>query len=255
MYVFFAWLSDKIGRKPIMLTGILMAALGFFPAFHALTEAANPALARATAAAPVSVVADPATCSVQFDPVGKAEFLSSCDIAKSTLTNAGVSYSNVAGPKGTPARVRIGEREIAVRDATGETAAERAKDRAAIQSGIIEALTAAGYPAKADMAQFDYGRVLMIFLLFALAATMLYGPMAAALVELFPTRIRYSGLSLPYHIGTGWFGGFMPATAFAIQAGTGNIYAGLWYPVGTAAFCFIFALFFLPETRKRDITV
>ena len=253
MYVFFGWLSDKIGRKPVMLFGILLGAVGFFPAFHMITEAANPALARAVAANPVTVIADPATCSLQFDPVGKAEFLTACDIAKSALTNAGVNYKTEAVASGAPTRVRIGSAAAPVADAAGATPSARAKARAAIQSGITSALVAAGYPKAADPAAIDFKRLVLIFVFFMVAATALYGPMAASLVELFPTRIRYSGLSFPYHLGIGWCGGFLPAIAFSIQAATGDIYAGLWYPVATSAFCFVFALLFLPETFKRDI--
>jgi len=254
MYIFWGWLSDKIGRKPIMMLGILMGTVLYFPGFHMFTEAGNPALARASASNPVVVVADPATCSVQFDPVGKAEFLSSCDIAKGTLASAGVSYANQQGAAGTLAHVRIGSSDIAVDNASGATVSARAKSRSAIQAKITAALSAAGYPAKADPSRVDFSKLLAVFVVFMIGSTALYGPMAAALVELFPTRIRYSGLSLPYHIGTGWFGGFMPATALAIQVSTGNIYSGLWYPVGTSAFCLIFCLLFFPETYKRDIS-
>jgi hypothetical protein len=255
MYVFWGWLSDKIGRKPIMLFGIFMGTVGFFPGFHMLTEAGNPALAQAAKSNPVIVAADPAACSVQFDPVGKAEYLSSCDIAKSALASAGVSYANQSAPAGSLAHIRIGASDIAVDNATGATPSERTKSRSAIQAKITGALTAAGYPAKADPARIDVKKLLGIFLVFMIGSTALYGPMAAALVELFPTRIRYSGLSLPYHIGTGWFGGFMPAAALAIQVSTGNIYSGLWYPVATGAFCLIFGLLFFPETHKRDISL
>ena len=254
MYVFWGWLSDKIGRKPIMLFGILMGTVLYFPGFQMFTEAGNPALAQASKANPVIVAADPAACSVQFDPVGKAEFLSSCDIAKSTLASAGISYANERGATAAPAHIRIGASDIAVGNATGATPAERGKARAAIQAKITSALTAAGYPAQADPARIDFLKILLVFVVFMVGSTALYGPMAAALVELFPTRIRYSGLSLPYHIGTGWFGGFMPATALAIQVSTGNVYSGLWYPVGTGAFCLLFGLLFFPETRTRDIT-
>jgi MFS family permease len=254
LYVFWAWLSDKVGRKPIMLLGIALGTLGLFPAFHILTEASNPALAAAVRANPVTVIADPATCSVQFDPVGKAEFLSACDIAKSTLSSAGVSYTNATAAPGAATQIRIGPARIAISDAAGATPAARAKSRGAVQSAIAGALSAAGYPASADPARIDFAKILEVFIFFMIGATALYGPMAASLVELFPTRIRYSALSLPYHLGIGWFGGFMPAVALSIQVTTGNIYSGLWYPVATGAFSFVFALIFLPETRKRDIT-
>ncbi|MFZ1990859.1 MAG: MFS transporter, partial [Alphaproteobacteria bacterium] len=250
LYVFWGWLSDKVGRKPVMLLGILMGTTLYFPGFHIFTEAGNPALALAAKSNPVVVVADPSSCSVQFDPVGKAEYLSSCDIAKGTLASAGVSYANERGATGAPAYIRVGASNVAVENATGVTPSERAKARAQTQAKITAALTAAGYPARADPEHVDFKKLLAVFLVFMVGSTALYGPMAAALVELFPTRIRYSGLSLPYHIGTGWFGGFMPAAALAIQVSTGNIYSGLWYPVATGAFCLIFALLFFPETKN-----
>jgi MFS family permease len=253
LYVFFGWLSDKVGRKILMASAIGLAALTFFPAFHIITEAANPALARANDSAPVTVVADPSTCALQFDPTGTAEFTTSCDVAKSTLASAGVSYRNKAGPRGAPAIVRIGSIEVASADVEGATAAARKSARTEIQAKIKAALASAGYPESADPAQVNVRRILLVFVWFIVLATALYGPLAAALVELFPTRIRYSALSLPYHIGTGWFGGFLPATSFAIVAATGNVYAGLWYPVIVAGLSFFIALRFLPETRKRSL--
>jgi len=231
-FVFWGWLSDKVGRKPIILAGCLLAAATYFPLFHALTDAANPQLARAEASAPVTVVADPADCTVQFDPVGKAKFNSSCDMAKAHLAKAGVPYANEAGPAGSTAVVRIGDATVgSFRDAAPGTFADR---KAAFDTQLGEALTAAGYPAKADSAQVN--KPLVVAILFALVfyVTMVYGPIAAALVEMFPTSIRYTSMSLPYHIGNGWFGGFLPTTAFAIVAATGNPYAGLWYPVVVA---------------------
>lgn len=225
-FVFWGWLSDKVGRKPIILIGCLLAALTYFPLFHALTGAANPQLAAATAAAPVTVAADPADCSFQFDPVGKANFNSSCDMAKSYLAKAGVTYETVATPAGSVAEVRIGEQVIpGLADPAGKADWEK---------GLGAALTAAGYPAKADSALVNKPLVVGILFVLVLYVTMVYGPIAAALVEMFPTRVRYTSMSLPYHIGNGWFGGFLPTTAFAMVAATGNIYYGLWYPVVVA---------------------
>jgi MFS family permease len=253
MYWFFAWLSDKIGRKILMLTAIAASAIGFFPLFHALAEAANPALVAAQARSPVAVVADASTCSLQFDPVGKTQFVTSCDIAKSVLAGAGISYSNVAAPKGAVASVRVGETTIASIEGTALAPADLKAARTAFEIELKTALAAAGYPAKADPAQFDYRRVVGILLIFMVLATMLYGPQAAALVELFPSRIRYTALSLPYHIGTGWFGGFLPAAVFAMQTAAGDVYFGLWYPTIVAGVSAVVCLLFLPETRKRDI--
>jgi len=239
-FLLFGWLSDHIGRKPIILAGLLLAALTYFPLFGALTAAANPALAEAQAQAPVTVIADANACSFQFDPIGKQKFdRRPCDIAKSALARAGVSYDNVVGPPGSGAAVKVGARLIQVQSAELFTADLKA------------ALTAVGYPEKADPARID--RVLVVAILFVLVlyVTMVYGPIAALLVELFPTRIRYTAMSLPYHIGNGWFGGFLPATAFAIVAARGNIYAGLWYPVTIAGIGFVIGLLLLPETRGR----
>jgi hypothetical protein len=236
-----------------MAFGIGGAALTFFPAFHLLAEFANPDLVRASASSPVVVVADPETCTVQFDPIGKTEFTTSCDVARSALAQAGVSYTSEAAPAGVPARVRIGTSEIDSVDVSSAEVSERARVRSEFQKSLRGALNAAGYPEKADPAEVNTAGIIAVMLWFVVLATALYGPQAAFLVELFPTRIRYSALSLPYHIGTGWFGGFLPATAFAIVAATGNIYAGLWYPVIVAGVSVLFMLFALPETRKRDI--
>lgn len=253
LYVFFGWLSDKVGRKPVMLGGMLLALVAFFPGFNALTRAANPDLADAQARAPVVVVADPATCAVQFDPVGKTAFASSCDIAKSVLSNAGVSYSNEAAPAGTVARVRVGLVEVASIEGEGLARAELAAARAQVQGRIQTALAAAGYPDRADPAEVDLVQVFLILMVFIVAATALYGPQAAALVELFPTRIRYTAMSLPYNVGTGWVGGLLPAASFALVAASGNIYFGLWYAVGFTAVALIVSLIWLPETRGRDL--
>jgi len=253
LYVFFAWLSDFIGRKPIMLFGILGAALSFFPAFHLMVEYANPALARANATSPVSVTADPASCTIQFDPIGKTEYTNSCDIAKAALAQAGVGYTSNDGPPGSLAVVHVGKTDVASVDTNANDPAARKAMRSGLQARLRAALDGAGYPAKADPAQVNRRGLFYILLWFVVCATALYGPLAAALVELFPTRIRYSALSLPYHIGTGWFGGFLPAIAVAIVTATGNIYSGLWFPVVTAGIAVIFGLFALPETKNRDI--
>lgn len=251
LFVLFGWLSDKIGRKPIILAGCALAALTYFPLFNALTEAANPALAQAQRTAPVTVHADPATCSFQFDPVGRNKFdTQGCDIAKAFLAKAGVSYRTV--PAATPS-VHVGDTVIVAPDAAALSGEAKAAAIAAFQKKTRAALDAVGYPAAADPARVNKPLVVGILFLLVLYVTMVYGPIAALLVELFPTRIRYTAMSLPYHIGNGWFGGFLPTTAFAIVAATGDLYSGLWYPVTIAALTLVFGLFLLPETRKRDI--
>ena len=252
-FVFWGWLSDKIGRKPIILTGCLVAALTYFPLFHALTNAANPQLAAATAAAPVTVHADPADCNLQFDPVGKTVFNQSCDLAKSYLAQAGVTYVNEAAPAGAVAEVRIGD--TVVQSFRGETlpAAEFKARQTAWNTQLSAALATAGYPAKADSAQVNKPLVVGILFLLVFYVTMVYGPIAAALVEMFPTHIRYTSMSLPYHIGNGWFGGFLPTTAFAMVAATGNIYYGLWYPVVVALATAVIGFLLLKEGKDVDI--
>jgi len=255
-FVFFGWLSDKIGRKPIILTGCAIAAVSYFPLFAMLTTAANPALAAAQAQSPVSITADASECSFQFDPVGKNKFDgSSCDIAKSFLAKAGVAYRNVGVPAGTTAEVHIGGEGIAAFDPRKTALDPKARAAAitAFQDKVKAGLVSAGYPAKADPAQIDKPKVVGILFLLVLLVTMVYGPIAAMLVEIFPKRIRYTSMSLPYHIGNGWFGGFLPATAFAMVAATGDIYYGLWYPVVAASATVVIGLFLLPETRKRKI--
>jgi MFS family permease len=254
LYVFFGWLSDRIGRRPLVLVGLILPVLSYFWLFNQMTQSANPALAAAQENAPVIVRADPAACSLQFDPVGKNKFDTlSCDIVKSQLAKAGVSYGTENLSAGSVAHVVIGGKEITAPDPRVVTGAARAAAITAYQAEVSAALTAAGYPAKADPAGVNRWQVIGLIVLTQIFTAMIYGPMAAMLVELFPARIRYTSMSLPYHIGNGWFGGLLPTIVFAIQAGTGNIYAGIWYPVGVAAVTFVVALFFLPETKNRDI--
>jgi MFS family permease len=252
-FIVFGWLSDRIGRKPIILTGCLLAALTCFPLFKALTVAANPALAAATASSPVTVIADPATCSFQFDPIGKTQFRSACDVAKSALASAGVSYETRPAAPGEAAAVRIGEAVVPSFDGTALSSKAFAERQTAWRKDLGAALGAAGYPAKADPAKVDRPMVVGILFMLVLLVTMVYGPIAAALVEMFPARIRYTSMSLPYHIGNGWFGGFLPTTAFAMVAATGNIYYGLWYPVVVAAATAVIGALFIREMKGADI--
>lgn len=253
-YVVFGWLSDKIGRKPVMLFGMTLMLVAYFPGFHMLAATLNPALAEAQARSPATVIADPADCSLQFDPVGKASFTSSCDIAKSALANAGVSYVNQAAPAGQPAMVRVGLSTISSLDARGLPKDVAKAVKTSVEGKIKEGLARAGYPAKADPKRMNLPGAFAVMLVFVIAATALFGPIAACLVELFPTRIRYTAMSLPYHIGTGWVGGFVPFTAFAIVAAVGNIYSGLWYPFAFTLLSVVVTLFLLPETKDRSIT-
>jgi MFS family permease len=253
-FVFFGWLSDRIGRKPIIMTGCLLAALTYFPLFGALTHYANPALYAAQNSAPVTVVADPKDCSFQFDPIGKKTFDSkSCDIAKSFLAKASVSYKSEDAPAGTVAQIRSGSNLFTAPDPKAVSGADKKAAIAAFQKEVKTALTAAGYPDKADPAGINKPMVVLILFTLVLYVTMVYGPIAAMLVELFPARIRYSAMSLPYHIGNGWFGGFLPATAVAMVAASGDIYYGLWYPIVVAGAALVLGLLFLPETFKRSI--
>ncbi|MGA2190421.1 MAG: MFS transporter [Steroidobacteraceae bacterium] len=253
-FVLFGWLSDKIGRKPIIMAGCLLAVVSYFPLFEALTRYANPALYAAQAASPVTVYADPEQCSFQFDPIGKNKFDStSCDIAKSFLAKAGVSYKRIDAPSGAVAEIRSGATTLTAPDPRTVTGKERKDAIAKFQSAAKTILVAAGYPDKADPAAVNKPMVVLILFVLVVYVTMVYGPIAALLVELFPARIRYSAMSLPYHIGNGWFGGFLPTTAFAMVAATGNIYYGLWYPIVAAGATLVIGLFFLPETFKRSI--
>ncbi|UOK70550.1 MFS transporter [Ancylobacter polymorphus] len=252
-FIVFGWLSDKIGRKPIILGGCLIAALTYFPIFAAITHYANPALEKAQAASPVTVVANPAECSFQFNPVGTAKFVTSCDIAKSFLARNSVNYSNEAAPAGTVASVKVGDKVIPSFSGVGLDAAAMKTQSDAFNASMTEAIRAAGYPAKADPAAINTPMVVALLTILVLFVTMVYGPIAAWLVELFPTRIRYTAMSLPYHIGNGWFGGFLPTTAFAMVAATGDIYYGLWYPIIVALATFVIGLVLAPETNKRDL--
>ena len=252
-FVIFGWLSDKIGRKPIILGGCLIAALTYFPLFALITHYANPALERAQASAPVTVVADPSECSFQFNPVGTSKFVSSCDIAKSFLARNSVNYSNETAPAGTLASIRIGEETIESFAGAGMAPDEFKARTDAFNTGMTEAIRGHGYPAKADPEQINKPMAVGLLTVLVLFVTMVYGPIAAMLVELFPTRIRYTAMSLPYHIGNGWFGGFLPTTAFAMVAMTGDIYYGLWYPIIVALMTFVIGLFLMPETKDRDL--
>jgi MFS family permease len=240
-FIIFGALSDKIGRKPIILAGFVLAAVTYFPIFQGITHFANPKLEAALANAPVTVTADPSECSFQFNPTGVQKFTTGCDTIKAALVALSVNYTNVSAPAGTVASVKIGDQTIAA--GTPDLA-----------KTIAAAVKTHGYPAGADPADINYPMTVLLLVILVVYVTMVYGPIAAWLVELFPTRIRYSGLSLPYHIGNGWFGGFLPATVFAIVAATGNIYSGLWYPILVAAGSFVIGLIFLPETKDRDIT-
>ncbi|SDD36846.1 Sugar transporter [Sphingomonas sp. YR710] len=277
-FLFFGWLSDKIGRKPIILGGCALAAVTLFPVFHALTEAANPALARAQATAPVTLIANPAECSSQFDPVGQNKFdTTSCDIVKNALAKAGVNYRNVAATSGALAAITIGTTTITAPDpatlkgdekkkaiaaftarvvgapAVAAKPAEAGKPAVEAKVAVIGELSKVGYPAKADPKAINTPMVIALLFYLVLLVTMVYGPIAAMLVELFPSRIRYTSMSLPYHIGNGWLGGLLPAIGFAMVAANGNIYYGFWYPVAVAAATLVFGLIFLPETYKREI--
>ena len=252
-FIVFGSLSDKIGRKPIILAGCLLAALTYFPVFGALTKAANPALAEAQAKNKVVITADPAECSFQFNPTGTTKFTSSCDIAKQVLAGASVSYENAPAAAGTPAVIKIGETSITSYSSKGLPADEAKKKDGEFKKAVADALKAAGYPTKADPARIDKVMVIAILVYLVLLVTMVYGPIAAMLVEMFPTRIRYTSMSLPYHIGNGWFGGLLPTTAFAIVAQTGNMYNGLWYPIIIAGATVVIGGLFIKETKDVDI--
>ena len=253
-YVFFGWLSDKVGRKWVMWGGMTLGLITLFPGFALLSQAANPALVAAAHSTPVVVVADPHDCTSQFDPTGKIKFLSSCDIVRSALTNGGVGYTTEAAPPGSLARVKIGAAVVTSVDGADLPAPALKAETARVAGDLAAALTRAGYPSNADPAHRNGPLMLGVLMIFVISATALYGPMAAALVELFPTRVRYTALSFPYHLGTGWIGGFQPVASFSIVVATGNIYAGLWYPVIFTAISVVCAVLFLPETRGRALT-
>jgi MFS-type transporter involved in bile tolerance (Atg22 family) len=249
-FIVFGSLSDKIGRKPIIMAGCALAILTYFPIFKGLTHFGSPDLEAAIITAPVVVVADPEECSFQFNPVGTSKFTTSCDLAKSALVRRGIPYSNQHAPAGTIALVKVGTAEVASFDGTTPGAKEKT---AAFEKRLGGDLTTAGYPAKANAGKINKPMVVALLFILVLYVTMVYGPIAAMLVEMFPTRIRYTSMSLPYHIGNGWFGGFLPTTAFAIVAATGNIYSGLWYPIVVAAITLAVGLFFIRETKDVDI--
>ncbi|HKU16910.1 MAG TPA: MFS transporter [Steroidobacteraceae bacterium] len=252
-FVVFGWLSDRIGRKKIVLGGCVLAALTYFPLFGALTHFANPAIERAREVNPIVVVADPADCHFQFDPIGKAQFTSSCDIVKSALAKAGMPYQNEAAPAGSTAVVRIGPATVPAFDGQSLGAAEFKQRSGAFGEGLTSTLHEAGYPSSADPARINKPMVLLILTVLVLYVTMVYGPIAAWLVELFPARIRYTSMSLPYHIGNGWFGGFLPTVSFALVALTGDIYYGLWYPIVVAVATAVIGAVALPDKRE-DVT-
>lgn len=243
-------LSDRIGRKPLIVGGCLIAALSFFPLFKALTFYVNPALAEAQQRAPITVTADATECSFQFNPVGSAKFTSSCDIAKSALARRGLSYDNQTGASGQGAVIRVGDATVAAYNGNAKDAKAAA---AAFDAALTQALHREGYPDKADAAAINYPMTILILVVLMVFVTMTYGPIAAMLVEMFPTQIRYTSMSLPINVGNGWFGGLLPATAFAIVAAEGNIYSGLWYPVIIAAIAGIVGLLALKETHRNDI--
>jgi MFS family permease len=252
LYVYFGWLSDRIGRKPVMVGGMLLALILYFPASHWIADATNPELVAAQRATPVIVLTDPKTCSVQFDPVGTASFVSACDIAKSTLVTKGISFGTRASPDGRT-RVIVGTEAVPIQggEGLGGTEVKGLKARTATRLGAE--LSEAGYPKGADPAHANMTLLIVILLAFVVAATALYGPQAAALVEMFPTRVRYTAMSFPYHVGTGWVGGFLPVTSFAIVAVTGNIYAGLWYAVIFTGISVVVSMLFLKETAGRRL--
>ncbi|CAI8704353.1 Sugar transport protein [Pseudomonas sp. IT-196MI5] len=252
-FVIFGSLSDRIGRKGIIMAGCILAAVTYFPIFHALTQYGSPDVFIAQEKNPVTVIANPGQCSFQFDPVGKAKFTSSCDLAKTVLAKKAIPYKNVSAEPGAVAQVRIGEKVIESFEGTGMPAADFKARNDAFTANLVTALKDAGYPEKADPAKTNYPMVLLLLTILVIYVTMVYGPIAAWLVELFPARIRYTSMSLPYHIGNGWFGGFLPTVAFAMVAATGDIYYGLWYPIVIAVMTAVLGIFFMPETKDREI--
>jgi MFS family permease len=252
LYVYFGWLSDRLGRKPVMIGGMLLALVLYFPASHWIAKAANPRLIEAQLATPVIVETDPSTCSIQFDPVGTARFVSACDVAKSVLVTRGISFATKASADGRT-KVVVGTEAVPVQGGEGLSGADLKALKASTAETIGTELTKAGYPGSADPRHANMILLIVILLAFVVAATAVYGPQAAALVEMFPTRVRYTALSLPYHVGTGWVGGFLPVTSFALVAITGNIYEGLWYAVVFTAISVVVSLLFLKETAGRRL--
>jgi len=253
-FVVFGWLSDKIGRKPVVLAGCLLAAITYFPIFKGITHYGNPGVEAARSGAPVTVLADPATCHLQINLTGTSTFTSSCDVAKSYLAKRGVPYDNQPTAAGSLAKVTVGSTSLDAFEGSGLAKADFTARNKAFSESLGAALDQAGYPAKADPARSNYPMLIFLLFLLVLYVTMVYGPIAAWLVEMFPTRIRYTSMSLPYHIGNGWFGGFLPSVSFGIVALTGNIYSGLWYPVVIALMTFVIGLLFVRETKDVDIT-
>ena len=253
-FLFFGWLSDRIGRKKIILAGCLIAACTYIPIFKGITHYANPAIEEASQNSPAVVVADPDTCSFQFDPVNLRKFTSSCDVATAALARAGVPYTVSPAPAGSLAVVNVGQSKVSSYEAEGLAGEALKTQSAAFGTELRSALNAAGYPEKADTSRINVPMTIFLLWLLVIYVTMVYGPIAAYLVELFPTSIRYTSMSLPYHIGNGWFGGFLPAISFALVAATGNIYYGLWYPIGIAVMSIIIGGLFLRETKDVDIT-
>ena len=236
-FIFFGWLSDRVGRKPILMLGLLLATVLYFPLFKALSHYANPQIDTASRQSPIVVMADPGTCTFQFDPVGKARFDSPCDKVKTFLVKQGLPYTSQSAAPGAEVQVSVGEQKIS------------GFDEAAMRAAVTEA----GYPAKADPSSVNQPMVVLMMVLLTLIATMTYGPLAAVMVELFPTRIRYTSMSLPYHIGNGWFGGFLPTVSFALVVYTGDIFYGLWYPVVITGVSLVVGMLCLKETRNVDI--
>ena len=252
-FIVFGSLSDKIGRKKIIMVGCVLAALTYFPLFKALTHYANPALEAAQINSPVVVVADPAECQFQFNPTGTKKFTSSCDIAKAKLAAASVNYKNEVAPAGTVASIKVGDKTLESYSAVGLSKEDAAAKDKEFTGQLKDLIKEAGYPAKADSAQINKPMVLLLLFILVLYVTMVYGPIAAMLVEMFPTRIRYTSMSLPYHIGNGWFGGLLPTTSFALVAYAGDIYFGLWYPIVIALMTAIIGSIFVAETKDNDI--
>jgi MFS family permease len=236
-FIFFGWLSDKVGRKPVLMLGLLLATALYFPIFKSLAHYANPAIDQASRQAPITVLADPATCTFQFDPVGKAKFDSPCDKVKTFLVKQGLPYSSVAAPAGSAVQVSVGDVKL------------DGFDEAALRGAI----TLAGYPQQADMQQINKPMIVALIVALIIISAMCYGPLAALMVELFPTRIRYTSMSLPYHIGNGWFGGFLPTVSFALVVYTGDIFYGLWYPVLITGVSLVVGMICLRETKNIDL--